>query len=178
MSEAANAAIIECLIKRPGGSEVEMADGTLYRFQPNSQHQHVAHVGDMDHVATLVGIKEAYRVVQFLAGSVTPGPAVAMPVGALAASVPQITTLTASPTFDPPLVTVAVAPQIEPATIAQAQDPAPPALPLPDADGEYTAEQIEQLKAIFRTEIGRVPSPKTKPETMVIQIEAIRGQTT
>jgi len=51
---------IECLLKRPGGTVVEL-DGKKYHFKPNSHGDHVAEVTDPRHIEILLNIPEGYR---------------------------------------------------------------------------------------------------------------------
>lgn len=54
---------IECTIKRPGGSKVQL-DKNTYHFKPKDDHPdtpHVAEVTDEAHCKRLLSIREAYR---------------------------------------------------------------------------------------------------------------------
>jgi hypothetical protein len=54
---------IECLLRRPTGTPV-LLDKTTYHFKPSpAAARHIAEVIDADHIGTLLGIKEAYRIV-------------------------------------------------------------------------------------------------------------------
>lgn len=52
--------IIECLLKRLGGSHVELGD-KVYHFAPNDKEHHVCAVEQEDHISTLLAIPEGYR---------------------------------------------------------------------------------------------------------------------
>lgn len=52
---------IECLVKRPGGSHVELW-GTGYHFAPQADGAHVAEVKDADHQDRFLSIREGYRI--------------------------------------------------------------------------------------------------------------------
>lgn len=55
---------IELKLKRTGGSEIDMGDGTAYHFKPeDGRHEspHVAEVGDSGHVKRLLSI-EGYDI--------------------------------------------------------------------------------------------------------------------
>ena len=51
---------IECLIKRPGGSIIEL-DDSKYHFKPNGDGYHVCDVPNECHAAILLAIDTAYR---------------------------------------------------------------------------------------------------------------------
>ena len=51
---------IECLIKRPGGSIIEL-DDSKYHFKPNGDGYHVCDVPNEGHAAILLAIDTAYR---------------------------------------------------------------------------------------------------------------------
>ena len=51
---------IECLIKRPGGSIIEL-DDSKYHFKPNGDGDHVCDVPNEGHAAILLAIDTAYR---------------------------------------------------------------------------------------------------------------------
>ena len=51
---------IECLIKRPGGSIIEL-DDSKYHFKPNGDGEHVCDVPNEGHAAILLAIDTAYR---------------------------------------------------------------------------------------------------------------------
>ena len=50
----------ECLIKRPGGSIIEL-DDSKYHFKPNGDGNHVCDVPNEGHAAILLAIDNAYR---------------------------------------------------------------------------------------------------------------------
>lgn len=52
---------IQSIIKRPGGSHVDMP-GAKYHFQPNELDHHVAEVVEPTHIARLLSISEGFRV--------------------------------------------------------------------------------------------------------------------
>ena len=51
---------IECLLKREGGSKIDLGD-EIYHFEPNAEGVHVAEVTNEDHIATLLAIEEGYK---------------------------------------------------------------------------------------------------------------------
>lgn len=53
---------IQCILKREGGTQVDLP-GRKYHFAPQADGKHVAEVEDPAHIATLLAIKEAYRMV-------------------------------------------------------------------------------------------------------------------
>ena len=52
---------IECLIKRPGGSIIEL-DDSKYHFKPNGDGYHVCDVPNEGHAAILLAIDTAYHL--------------------------------------------------------------------------------------------------------------------
>lgn len=54
--------LIECTQHRPGGSHVEMADGTVLHFAPGKDGRHVCEVESREHAGRLLSIAEAYRL--------------------------------------------------------------------------------------------------------------------
>jgi hypothetical protein len=67
--------LIQCLLKRPGGTHITMADGTAYHFAPNERDDHVAEVPNQVHFARLLSITEAYRVYNLSLGQPKAPPA-------------------------------------------------------------------------------------------------------
>lgn len=51
---------IECILKRQGGTVVELG-GKTYHFKPQEDGAHVAEVADEDHADTLLAVSEAYQ---------------------------------------------------------------------------------------------------------------------
>ena len=56
-----DAMLIECILKRDGGSKVDLGDNT-YHFAPDSEGRHVAMVADPDHIGRFLSISEGYRI--------------------------------------------------------------------------------------------------------------------
>lgn len=52
--------IIECLIKRAGGSVIELG-AAKYHFKPNAEGDHVCEIADEGHADILLAIDTAYR---------------------------------------------------------------------------------------------------------------------
>ena len=145
--------IIECLLKRKGGSLVTMADGTEYHFAPNLKDRHVAVVANDDHAHRLLSISEGYRLV----GAVPQEP-----------SAPQVVE---------PEANVEPAPIVSPAPdLADGNIPAPTA-PASISGLVLTDDTpIETIREVFEAEVGRKPSPRAKAETLIAQIEAVREE--
>jgi len=51
---------IECILKRQGGTVVELG-GKTYHFKPQDDGAHVAEVADDDHAEKLLAVSEAYQ---------------------------------------------------------------------------------------------------------------------
>lgn len=55
--------LIECILRRPGGTFVEL-DGVLYHFKPSAEDdRHICDVENFNHVQIFLGIPEGYRAV-------------------------------------------------------------------------------------------------------------------
>lgn len=52
---------IECILKREGGSKVEIG-GTEYHFAPQADGAHVAEVSNNGHIQRFLSIPEGYRI--------------------------------------------------------------------------------------------------------------------
>ena len=157
------ALIIECLLIRKGGTQVDMGDKTIYHFKDDGTGAHVATISNPLHIGTLLGIKEAYRVYGAAAAEAAVGiaPAATAMIQPAPIAAPAIVAPVIAPTM---AIVPAPAPSIDPPTTLNAQ------LGL-DADMD-----INQLRAVFLQEVGREPSAKAKPETMIAQIEAVRAE--
>ncbi len=51
---------IECILKRQGGTVVDLG-GKTYHFKPQDDGAHVAEVADDEHVEKLLAVSEAYQ---------------------------------------------------------------------------------------------------------------------
>lgn len=166
-----SAIILQCILLRKGGTTVEMSDNTAYHFKDDGLGNHVAAISNMDHVQTLLGIPEAYRI--FSAGQTV------APADAVGATAPVVQAA-AVPAAPPP------APVVPPAPLTPPVVP-PTTEPKPSTDGDAgqnvgaqtvldpTAD-IETIRAAFRLEVGREPNARAKAETMIAQIEAVREE--
>lgn len=52
---------IECILKRQGGTHVDMG-GVVYHFAPQPDGAHVADIEDNAHIQRFLGIPEGYRI--------------------------------------------------------------------------------------------------------------------
>ena len=68
---------VQCTLIRKGGSLIDLG-ANVYHFAPNADGDHVAEVEDTDDLATLLGIKESFRIYRPNV-PVTPEPAPAKP---------------------------------------------------------------------------------------------------
>ena len=155
MSDAA-AVLIESLIKRPGGSKIPMGSVT-YHFAPDDLGRHVATVSDTDHIARFLQSAEGFRLLGAVTAPIAPAAPPTPPVGV-------VSTQAAPVPGSPESAVVAPA-----AFVQNHQDATTTEKPLAEMSDE-------ELRATFKAEIGRAPSPKSKPETMIAQIEAIRAE--
>lgn len=145
--------IVESIIKRKGGTFATTSDNTEYHFAPDTKDRHVAVIANPEHAQEFLRIVEGYRLV---GSAPVAAPVAAAPVGAVFASARPV---------EP----------VQPATEAPSEAPAAPVM-----DSAPTALEdlsIEELRNVFNAEIGRVPSPRAKAETLIAQIEAQREET-
>ena len=165
MSDAA--VLIESLIKRPGGSKIPMGSMT-YHFTPDDLGRHVATVSDTDHIARFLQISEGFRLLGAITAPIAPVAPASPPVGVVtrqATSVqPAQLTGPADAVTAPAAAPVAPVPSVQ-----DQQDASTTEKPLDEMSDE-------ELRATFKAEIGRAPSPKSKLETMIAQIEAVRAE--
>ncbi|MDP2047563.1 MAG: hypothetical protein Q8K33_01535 [Cypionkella sp.] len=159
-----SAIIMKCLLIRAGGTKIDL-DGVNYHFKDDGLGNHVATISDMKHVSKLAGIPEAYEVF----GS-APATDTAIGLGVtLTAAQSEATSAgpiapVAAPVVEAPVAPVAATADPEMQTTANAQAGFPENMSIGD------------LRALFLAEVGREPSPKAKPETMMAGIIAIRAE--
>ncbi len=145
---------IECIIKRPGGSEVEI-DGIFYRFLPNARGAHVAEVRNRAHAKRLLSMPEGYEAYvpeededeedetgeQRVPGSPEGGPTLPVGVGAATAA-------TANQSTAPAVPAPKGTPQANASIAAQSQD----------------GQRVDQTTVPVRPEGGsRQPMPSDAP---------------
>lgn len=153
MSEATTL-IVESIIKREGGTFATTSDNTEYHFSPDTKDRHVAVIANPEHAQEFLRISEGYRLV---GSAPVAAPVDAAPVGAVFASARPV---------EP----------VQPGTKALGEAPAAPVM---DNRASTALEYllIEDLRAVFKAEIGREPSHRAKAETLIAQIEAHREET-
>lgn len=142
--------LIECKIKRKGGSRIIMVDGTAYHFTPDPDGRHVAFVTEPAHIERLLSIPEGYRI--------APGGAAAGPVTPVGAKPQGITAQ------EPADLIVTENSATTPATT----EPGRP------ADGALNREALE---ALYLKATGKKPHPAAKDETLLTAIKAARETT-
>jgi hypothetical protein len=158
--------LLECLLKRPGGTHVDLG-GQNYHFSPNSDPEglgrHVCEVEDTKHAQRLLGIPEGYQILE-LTGK--PAPKVSAPAPA-----PKVTPAVApAPVVQP---TLDSDPERENHTGDQTADVVTDVVALP-TDEELAAMDIEQLRAQAEKEMGRKPSLRAKEALLISQILSAR----
>jgi|GEM_PF-1501650 len=159
--------LIECTLQRKGGTQVKMADNTTYHFKDDGTGAHIAAVSNADHIGTLLGIKEAYRVYGMQTADVAATGVVATTVQPI-----MVAPIVQAP-VTAPAVTQAPAASTPPAQ--ELQTP-PPATTTNEQAGLSPDMNIDELRALFLAEVGREPNARAKAETMIAQIEAIRAE--
>lgn len=175
------AAVIESIIRRPGGTKATASDNTEYHFKPDHTGRHVAAFTDQNHAAEFLRVSEAFRFVGSIPMESLEGETGVKPNGiglsredtAIAAGAPQPEPATVSP--EP------AADTIDGGSVDGQGDGVPiddstvrPALGeevvlSPDMD-------IDHLRKVFVDVIGRNPSPRAKAETLIAQIEAFQSE--
>lgn len=147
-----SAMLIRSKIKRPGGSNVVMADGRTIAFRPDTNGDHVALVSSVEHIQCLLRIPEGYEI-HSMAPDTKADPA---------------------PIIEP---APAAAAQDDVATPAVTPEPAPAPAMAPDNVSDLTALTDDELKVVFQQETGRAPHARAKRETIIASIEALREET-
>lgn len=149
--------LVECKLKRPGGSQVELG-GVTYHFKDDGTGRHVAMVSNSDHLGRLLSITEGYKLADDQAAQpAAPAPA---PV---------------APTVKAPTVAVVLT-QGAAVGSTQTQPAADPVAPqgAPDLSEDM---DIEELRKLYEEEIGRKPNPNWKAASMIAAIEGARKAT-
>lgn len=132
---SANAMLIRCLQKRPGGTTLTMADGGLIKFTPDENGDHVAMVSNPAYIQRLLGIPEGFAIH-------------AMP----APVAPQ--------KHDPAkdhVVPASIAEKLGAAATASDPVPAPEKPAAPDDSSDLSALTDDELKAVYRAEWNKEP---------------------
>lgn len=162
---------MKCLLVRKGGTIVDLpqiVDGqerkVSYHFKDDGQGNHVAIISDMKHFQLLAAIPEAYEVFGF--SDVQTDTAIGITAADMTAKIADTPIKISAVTIDP----VAA-----PAPLPEA-DPAPMQTTINAQAGIDPNMDIDQLRALFKQEVGRDPSAKAKPETMIAQIVAVREE--
>ena len=176
--------LVECILKRDGGSRVDMGGGSVYHFHPKNDPaqagRDIAVVSDKAHFQRFMQIPEGYQIPEDLSATAAPALTTPAPVNTIlpdAAGPADVAPVTLpDPDGNPPSTeTPAPAPTPEPVDPVTLQPPAAPdaAPALPDEEA-LRAMDIETLRAQAEVEIGRKPSPKAKTDLLVSQIMATR----
>lgn len=162
--------LIECKLKRQGGSVVDMGDGTVYHFKDDGTGRHVSNITVSKHIAVLMGIPEGYAIPdEQLASMITP-------------EAPGVQT---QPAPAPVAATIIVQPvQAEPVAQPEQSQTTEPVTPTPgaadqrdavDTVAELTEDTpIETIREVYLAEIGRVANTNYKAQTLIAAIEAAR----
>ena len=85
-----DAMLIECILKRDGGTKVDLG-GTTYHFSPDSEGRHVAMVADPDHIGRFLSITEGYRIPRAMTAIPATSVTQVAPIGAVGAIAPVTT---------------------------------------------------------------------------------------
>jgi hypothetical protein len=164
------AMLIRCLQKRKGGSDIKMNDGKTVAFRPDENDDHIAMVADPEHIQRLLSITEGFKI--HTAGNTTPA---AKQKAVIADAVKKIIAEKDISGDDLGDVTTSI---VEQAAIVE-PDPADPQTTPSDTEGAARPLKDmteDDLRAVFVAEVGRAPHHKSKTETIIAQIEAIREE--
>lgn len=167
-----SAIIMKCLLIRQGGTKIDL-DGVNYHFKDDGLGNHVATIDNMKHVTRLAGIPEAYEI---FGSAVATDTAISLGVTLTAAQSEATSAVTQAVVA--PVAPVA-APVVEApvAPVAQVAPVAPEMQTTANAQAGFPENMSnEELRALFLAEVGRQPSAKAKPETMMAQIVAVRDE--
>lgn len=152
--------LVECKLKRPGGSQVELG-GVTYHFKDDGTGRHVAMVSNSDHLGRLLSITEGYKLAADQAAQpAAPTPAPVAP----SAQAPA-----------PAVVVVAQgagAVQTKQAAALVPDQEEPQGTPTLSEDMD-----IEQIRDIYERELGRKPNPNWKAATLIAGITGARNAT-
>ncbi|MDO8983019.1 hypothetical protein [Cypionkella sp.] len=161
-----SAIIMKCLLLRLGGTKIDL-DGTHYHFRDDGLGNHVATIDNMKHVSRLAGIPEAYEIFGSATATDT---AIGLGVTLTSTEYEASTAATQEPVA--PLVDAPVAP-VAPTVVADA----PELKTTINAIAGFPENMSkDELRAVFLAEVGREPSAKAKPETMMATIIAVREE--
>jgi hypothetical protein len=172
--------LFQCILHRPGGTDVEMADGVTLHFRPDGQGRHVCPVANPEHIGRLSAIPEAYRMLGMVSadalaaaglGASAPAPAAPVPLAPPVANTPPA--LVVAPQLEP--AGAPPVPQEPPVIPPEANTLAPVLEPKPDAVAgdavvpvDLSDEQwIEKYTALF----GQPPHPNAKLSTIIRKIQ-------
>ena len=165
-----DAMLIECILKRDGGSKVDLGDNT-YHFAPDSEGRHVAMVADPDHIGRFLSISEGYRIPRASTSPVAQA-AVSAPIGAVGAVVP---------------VTVKREPEVDLVNLDKEQETGDQNTPDEPQQGDGSADDgvsdparpldlasldKEQLAAEYLSKLGQKPHPAMSAAKMIEKIKA------
>lgn len=162
--------LIECKLKRQGGSVVDMGDGTAYHFKDDGTGRHVSNITVSKHIAILMGIPEGYAIPdEQLASMITPEApgAQTKPDSAQVAATIVIQPTEANPVSQPDEGQTTVPVTTAPGGTDQRDSV--------DAVAELTEDTpIETIREVYLAEIGRVANANYKAQTLIAAIEAAR----
>lgn len=156
--------VVECKLRRTGGTRITMADGTAYHFTPRESGKHLALIPNEAHARRLVSeIPEAYRLDAKVAPDAldelrrpsAPAPAPAP------APIPAVTPPAPGP--EPVATQTPAAPDA-----AQTSDVQPTAPENPQGEDDAMRAGLE---AEYERLTGRAPHPAIKLETLKERVQ-------
>lgn len=144
--------LVESILKRQGGTHVEMRDGAKYHFKDDGTGRHVAIVSNSEHLGRFLSITEGFRLVTDSSGSVAPA------TGAL----------------DAKLATGATVDVSEVKSDAVTKGDGVSATEVVSADDLTEDSDIELIRAAYAQMLGRNPNPNWKAATLLAGIAAAK----
>lgn len=178
--------LILCKLVRAGGTRITMADKTGYHFKDDGEGNHVCIVSNKDHQAALLSHPEAYSFFGAADAGDDAGLGIDLPA---TIAVPE--TQEPLPVFEQPAIsadltatglpegsTAVVATQV--AEQPQADTPQGQAEPTADdapvMSAELEALSIEDLREVYKTEMGKAATASKKANVLISQILAVRAE--
>lgn len=160
--------LIECLIKRPGGSHIDL-DGVQYHFKSDAADRHTADVLVDAHVDRFLSISDAYRVARAMtAPAAAVGIAKPAPQSGHANTVPQVI---AAATLTPKTQD----PGPGPAPVSAAENAGTDAASVAPAESDDLDTMTEdQVRAEYASTYGTKARATANVETLKAKIRAKR----
>lgn len=160
--------LIECKLKRQGGSHITMKDGTVYHFAPDKTGKHVCDVRNKEHVARLLSISEGYEVVMDEPLTVA---APSAPLGGLSKAPPAPTGGSENDDTGEPTTELTGDTETQPTT-----ETSPANEPTGATIDSYAHLERDELARLVTERTGQAPHHKTGKEKLVAVLKSLDEQ--